>query len=362
MGAARERIGPVARVAVNLRGVARDDLGRGDVLLTPGAWHRTPTVDVRLHALAVLPGELTFHVGTAAVPVHVRPLGEDVARLTLRQPLPLQAGDRAVLRDPGRSAVAAGVLVLDADPPPLRRRGAAARRADDLASATGRLDLRAEVSRRGAVRRDLLLALGATSARIAGVREVGDWLVTEAQWDAWRAGVAPAVDAWAARSPLDPGMPLPALRRALGLPDAVLVGPLVAAAGFRVEDGRARSAAQQASLGAAEAGIAEIERRLGMDPFAAPESNDLAGLRIGRRELAAAEKAGRLLRIDPEIVLLPSAPEIARQRLGALPSPFTTSQARQALATTRRVAIPLLEYLDAHGITERVTPSSRRLR
>ena len=33
--------------------------------------------------------------------------------------------------------------------------------------------------------------------------------------------------------------------------------------------------------------------------------------------------------------------------LAALPQPFTTSEARQALGTTRRVAIPLLEHLTA---------------
>jgi selenocysteine-specific elongation factor len=85
-------------------------------------------------------------------------------------------------------------------------------------------------------------------------------------------------------------------------------------------------------------------------------------LRLGRRELAAAEKAGRLLRISADIVLLPSAPVTAAQRLRTLPATFTTSQARQALDTSRRVAIPLLEYLDGHGITERVDASTRRLR
>jgi selenocysteine-specific elongation factor len=108
--------------------------------------------------------------------------------------------------------------------------------------------------------------------------------------------------------------------------------------------------------------VAEVEQRLAEEPFAAPEAEDLARLRLGRRELAAAEKAGRLLRISPEIVLLPSAPSVARDRLCSLPAEFTTSQARQALRTTRRVAIPLLEYLDAAGITERVDTATRRLR
>jgi selenocysteine-specific elongation factor len=288
-------------------------------------------------------------------------LGEDAARLTLRIRLPLQAGDRAVLRDPGRHAVAAGLLVLDADPPPLRRRGAAARRAAQLAEATDQPDARTEVARRGAVRRDQLTALGVRIDRIPDVQEVAEWLVTNEQWDRWKRAVEPTLKDWAERSPLDPGIPLAALRRAIGLPDPALVVPLVRATGLQVEDGRVRTAAQQ-SLGAAEAGVAEIERRLEKDPFAAPESDDLARLRLGRRELAAAEKAGRLLRISPEIVLLPGAVALASTRLRSLPTQFTTSEARQALQTSRRVAIPLLEYLDAHGVTERVDASKRTLR
>jgi selenocysteine-specific elongation factor len=361
MGAPRDRIGPVARVAVNLRGIPRNQVRRGDVLLSPGRWHWTSALDVRLHRLADLPAELTFHVGTAAVPVHVRPLDEGVARLALRSALPLQAGDRAVLRDPGRHAVAAGVLVVDADPPALRRRGAAAARAAELASAAGHPDPRTEVARRGAVRRDRLIALGIPDERIPDVQEVGEWLVTDRQWAEWREAVEPAVADWAASSPLDPGTPLAALRRAIGVPDAVLLPPLVAAAGLRIEDGRVRSGAQR-SLGVAEAGVAEIERRLEKEPFAAPESSDLSRMGLGRRELAAAEKAGRLLRISSEIVLLPSAADVARERLRTLGPRFTTSEARQVLETTRRVAVPLLEFLDARGITERVDASTRRLR
>ena len=98
----------VARVAVNLRGVPREAVARGDVLLTPGAWLPTAELDVRLAGvrgsapdLDELPEQLTFHVGSAAVAARVRPLGGDVVRLRLRQPVPLRIGDRAVLRDPG---------------------------------------------------------------------------------------------------------------------------------------------------------------------------------------------------------------------------------------------------------------------
>ena len=44
-----------------------------------------------------------------------------------------------------------------------------------------------------------------------------------------------------------------------------------------------------------------------------------------------------------------------------LEQPFTTSEARQALGTTRRVAIPLLEHLDGRGWTRRVDAGHREI-
>ena len=47
--------------------------------------------------------------------------------------------------------------------------------------------------------------------------------------------------------------------------------------------------------------------------------------------------------------------------LAGLPQPFTTSEARQALGTTRRVVIPLLEHLDAKGWTRRLDAGHREV-
>jgi len=60
-------------------------------------------------------------------------------------------------------------------------------------------------------------------------------------------------------------------------------------------------------------------------------------------------------------VLAPGADSLAGRILAALPRPFTAAQARQALGTTRRVAIPLLEFLDRAGVTERLPADRRRL-
>ncbi len=360
LGTAYDEVVATARVAVNLRGVERGDLRRGDALLTPGAWRSTGGVDVRLSHAERLPEQLMLHVGSTAVAVRVRTLGDDVARLLLSTPLPLRAGDRALLRDPAEQRVAAGVLVLDADPPALRRRrGAAAARAASLESASGRPDLATEVARRGAVRRVDLASLGIALEPADGVVAQDDWLIETATWAGWVAALPRLVDEHAAKAPLEPG--LAGAAAALGLPDPALLRAVVAAAGLEQMAGRVRRPGAVPRLGAAEPGLREVEQRLAAQPFSAPETPELLALGLGQRELAAAQTAGRVVRLSGDVVLLPDGPARAMRVLAGLPQPFTTSQARQALGTTRRVAIPLLEHLDAKGWTRRLDGSLREV-
>jgi selenocysteine-specific elongation factor len=98
------------------------------------------------------------------------------------------------------------------------------------------------------------------------------------------------------------------------------------------------------------------------DPFAAPDAERLRALGLDARALAAAARVGLLLRIADLVVLAPGADKAAADILAGLEQPFTTSQARQALRTSRRVAIPLLEYLDRARLTERLPGDLRRIR
>jgi selenocysteine-specific elongation factor len=351
LGQATDEARPVARVAVNLRGVAVDDVGRGDALLTPSAWLLTSQVDVRVSAPTH--AEVVLHLGTAAVPAHVRPLDDRTARLRLSRPLPLRAGDRGVLRDPGAQQVAAGVHVLDADPPSLRRRGAARARAEVLATP---LDLRAEVTRRGFVRTSHLVALGLEVTDLTGLVRHGDWLADHAQWAACREHLAAAVRAV---PPEQGGLTHEAARQAAGLPDLALLAPLTRDAGLSLGEGRVRAPAR--GLGAAEAGVAALERHLAQRPFDAPERDVLRRLRLDPTALAAAERAGRLLRLGPVVVVLPGAPDLAARRLAQVAQPFAVGDATRALGTSRRVTIPLLELLDRRGLTRRLADGTREL-
>lgn len=357
---------PVRRAAVNLRGIDADRLGRGDVLLTPGAWHLTTTIDVRRmsgQGFADGPGGVLVHLGTAAVPAHVRPFGQDHARLALARPLPLAVGDAMVLRGGGARAVQGGVEVLDVDPPALTRRGDGTRRARVLAAMPRGGDLAGEVTRRGALAEEIAHRYGLTVPAVLpeGVERHGQHLVAADAMQNWAERLTVLVRSARETDPLSAGVPDKAAADALALPAPALLDAVVQAAGLLRAGGRIREEAATQGLGAAEAGVAALEQRLAGAHFHAPEAEDLAALGLGARELAAAAAQGRLLRLEGEVVLLPSAPALAMRELAQLEQPFTTSQARQALGTTRRIAIPLLEHLDARGWTRRVDAGHREV-
>lgn len=351
----------VCRVAVNLRGLDADTVRRGDALLTPHRFLATELADVRVLGddVVALPSKLTLHVGSAAGTVHVRPLGADTARLALPRPMPLRIGDRGLLRDPGRHRICGGVAVLDVAPPPLTRRGAAAARAKVLTGMNGPPDECSELRRRGIIRQEQLERMGiaVTTSPVAG-----DWLVDQDLWARLRARLAPVVANARRENPLEPGPPVEVVRQELELPERSLVHALVTPP-YWVRSGRVVCADDASALPphlatAIEALRADFAAR----PFAAPDSDRLTELGLGRRELGAAERAGAVLRISGGIVLPPDCVGTAVRTLGTLAQPFTVSEARKALGTTRRVAVPLLEYLDRLSQTERLPDNRRRLR
>ena len=147
------------------------------------------------------------------------------------------------------------------------------------------------------------------------------------------------------------------------MPDRALLSDLTASAGLEVRDGRVGRPGQRAVLPEpVEVALQAIETRLEEEPFTAPEQGELRRGGLGPREVAAAVRAGRLVRLDGDVVLLPSAPARAMRVLAALPQPFTTSAARVALESTRRTVIPLLEHLDSRGWTRRLDGTHREVR
>jgi selenocysteine-specific elongation factor len=88
---------------------------------------------------------------------------------------------------------------------------------------------------------------------------------------------------------------------------------------------------------------------------APPTIGELAAAGFDRELVDAVCREGRLVRISAELVMTPSmvdrAVDVIREAGGA---GRTVSDVRGALGTSRKYAVPLLEYLDAKGRTRRV--------
>jgi selenocysteine-specific elongation factor len=283
-----------------------------------------------------------------------------------------------------------GATALDVAPPRLRGTGSAAAAGRELASwpdAPKAVNL---------LRRHRLVRASAASAM--GLRDLpapvaGEWLADPEHWRQLRQRLAAVVAAQLARDPLAQGLSLDAARAELGLPDRALVEALAAlpaddrhgaefdlrggylrtAGGTdRAPDeaesspgpGRGPSAAAAASRSSLPGPVARAVQALLEDlakaPFSAPDSDRLRELGLDTRAAAAAERAGLLRRLPGNVVLATDAPGQAAAILARLPQPFTAAEARQALRSTRRVVIPLLEWLDREGITRRL-PDDRRV-
>ena len=135
-GRAVERALPGTRAAVNLVGVDTDDLERGDVIATPGAYRATRLVDASIDLLSDTSAPLRhdaevalFH-GASEIIARVRLIGErriepggsGYVQLHLAKPTVLAAGDRLVIRLPSPSTTIGGGIVLDPHPPHRHRR------------------------------------------------------------------------------------------------------------------------------------------------------------------------------------------------------------------------------------------------
>jgi selenocysteine-specific elongation factor len=384
-------------------------------LVHAGRWTLASVIDVRLTHLPPghqppgtmrLPSRLTLHIGAARAVARVRMLGGRAARLSLDHPLPLHVGDRVLLRDPGAAADRAigrpvfGATVLDVSPPRLRGNGAAAAAERELASWPEPPTAPDLLRRHRLLRASTVWAMGLSDLPPP---VSGEWLADPAHWQRLRQRLTAAVAAHATRDPLAAGLPLDAARAELGLPDRGLVealvawrppggtgqdgGPgdlIIASGGYlrratggergrREEAGRVPASGQRPADGAAQLSRPDLPARvsdavrvvladLADAPFSAPDAERMRELGLDARAAAAAERAGLLLRLPGNVLLAPDAADRAARILAGLPQPFTAAEARKALQTSRRVVIPLLEWLDRKGITKRLADDRRTMR
>ena len=372
-----DRAFPVSRVAANLAGTGRANLARGDVVGAPGAWRPTTVFEGSLRPVRGLPHPITgrgaykVYVGAAEADARLRIYGgtrveaggEAFARITTTRPLVLDVFDRFVLRESGRQETVGGGSVLDpaaprrAGPSPevrLARRAAAAR--DDLPAILA--------DERGAVRTSDALAITGSSA---GAPQAGEWLLRDGLLATAGTGLVARVDAFHRAHPLEEGEPIASARRALadllkveigGPPDDGLVEAVLdRLAADRLLARTSTSVALPSFRPADREGDPLVQRvvaAISSAPAQPPTIRDLVSQGIGRDAIDAAVKAGLVARVTPDLVFTPALIERAEGIVTAAGGTgITVSAFREALGTSRKYAVPILEWFDLRGVTRR---------
>jgi selenocysteine-specific elongation factor len=370
-----ERACPVTRVAANLVGTGKSDVARGDVIARPGSWRSTTVFEAALRPVRGLAHPITgrgafkVHAGAAEAdarlriygPSRLEPGAEAFVRIAIARPLVVDVFDRFVLRESGRRETVGGGTVLDPAPPRragpdpggrLARRAAAAR--EDLPTILA--------DERGAVRASEAAILTGS----AGEAPPDGWLLRDGVLDVASAELHGAVDAFHDEHPLDEGMPVAAARRVLvaalrpiaGTPEHDLLDALLdrlVEAGRVVRTGDVLASPSRTLRDRQEdPRVLEVVAALSREPTRPPTVRQLVARGVGRDAIDAAIRAGLVVRVAPDLVFTTELVDRARaivERAGT--AGITVSAFREALGTTRKYALPILEWFDQRGVTRR---------
>ncbi len=386
------------RAAMNLIGIEREVIERGDVVTHVGAMLATDKVDVRVKFLprsALYPSisvptlrhgsPIRFHLGTAERIGRIFffdraevELGEETfAEIRLEEPVACAWGDLFVIRTYSPMVTIGGGQVVEPMPPQRRRRKAAGE--------TRRLERKAENERSyiaalideiptGIHLKEIAKRLFVTSERVKGFVDEfvasGDAILLDNQIvvssnfvNQVRNALVSQLQRYHAERPLRRGMPKEQLRSAIGVIAEVfeqLLQRFVQAGEIVLDKELVRLPSHEVQLADEHREWAQrMEQRVKAAGFAPPEIDELLAEFPHREQaadlLALLIEQGKLVRVA-EFVFHPSTIERAKQvahQLCQQYGSFTASQFREAVNTTRKYAIPLLEFLDQIGFTVR---------
>ncbi len=389
-----QRALPGSRVAINLSGVSKNDLARGDLVTVPRWLHPTVLVDVRLDYLADTPRplkhntRLKFFCGSAEVMARTRLLGQETlppgtsgwVQLELGEPLPLVRGERFIVRVPSPPATVGGGMVVDPNPGRKHRRfrPQVVERLETLAQGTpAEILLQALERRRPLPVRDLLAASGLGEAAPAALAELladrqavvldadraatpGRLLASRGWWLATTERMRETLAAYHHRYPLRPGMGREALRSALRL-DARTFNGLMARTGtegeitdegatVRLPDHEIRFNPQQ------QQALDDLLARFRRAPHTPPSVKESVAA-VGEEVLAVLLSQGDLVQVSPDVLFLTTTHDEMVRRVRAYiqqNGSITLAQTRDLFRTSRKYAQGLLEHLDDVGVTRRV--------
>ncbi len=366
------RLGPGNRTALNLVGADPKALSRGHSLGGVGEWR---TTDKLLASISFLPhldhvpqerGAYKFHVGSVEIDATLRFLQEPagtgeagLAAIRLAKPTVLDFSDRFIMRDSGRRQTVGGGVVLEPHPGKFRGDTAVTAARARMTVANREDYLMVLLNESGFLPRDEVFANTGITAKAATdlpVVNLPNFVVSQEAFERIGSQVMSHVQTYQASHPLDPGLPLTTLRSALRL-DHRFVDELVEELDLRkmaVADGAVvRSPDFKPMILAPER--EKILQELN-NSGASPPTVAQLGASYGADMVRAMVRSGDLVQVSPDFVYTAERMQQVRDSLRTFISekgPFTVAQFRDLVGTTRKYAVPLLEYLDRSGFTTR---------
>jgi selenocysteine-specific elongation factor len=391
------------RIALNLTGSSRASVARGDVICHDAITLTCDRFDARVEVRPAAPAgikdhqRVRVHLGTAERLGKVIPLGSrekpgahqvapgDTAycQITLSAPLPAMKGDRFILRDEtAQRTLGGGVVILPAasrhkrkDSGLLERleafeRGAGAELIEALTVDSGTFvipvgTLSQLLNRTEA---DVLARFDALEGLRAFNVEGGPQYATERACRQLKASLLEALRAWHVGHPLSAGRDIEEIRSSLAQPPStrifrILVQELGDEQAIVREGNLLRLAGHRVAVPDADASLVEgITTLLGRTPLSPPDVKQMAEeLAVDRRRLAelmrAMERQRSIVCVAPDLYFLRDCVDRVRGELIrdlSVKDSMTTAEFRDRYKTSRKYAIPLLEYFDREGVTARV--------
>ena len=378
---------PGVRLAVNLSGLSKDEVERGEILTIPGWLKPTYRLDARLRMAKNAPNSLkhnqgvTFHLFTSESSARVRLL--DAERLTageegwvqllLTEPLPVVKGDFFVIRS-AEDTLGGGQIV---DPNPRRRY----KRFDDdviermmtldqgtggdiiisVAEQWGPCDMTTLSQRTNLPREEV----SARVAQLAGEGHLitlgdfgtdGDAVVYSAQgWNILKSRVASALQLYHTQYPLRQGVPAQEIRSRLDLSQPVYQRALVRLVEERIvvdERQSLRLPDHEITLTPKmeEEALAYLNS-LQKNPYS--PSGDV---KISSELLGVLIDQGKVIRVAEGIIFDATAYQTMTHKIVEhlkAQGNITVAEARTMFDSSRKYILPLMEHLDQQQITRR---------
>jgi selenocysteine-specific elongation factor len=386
------------RTAVNLQGIDKADLQRGDILATPGRFPMTHMLDVTLSLLAEAPRPLgnrtrvRFHIGTSEIMARVilldcddlQPGATTVAQLRLEAPAVAAPGDHYVLRSYSPVQTIGGGTILDTLPakhkryrPHVIEQLQILRDGTSLDALTVHLENAAyaglkwsELLMRSTLDETVLHAMVDTLIEQNTARPIEDeppWLLHSTPYARAREQIVHLVQTFHRDNPLKPAMFTEELRskfpRLADKVFAAMVQDLAKAGALEVSRDKVKMASHSVTLSPDRQAAIEALEQAFLEAHYQPPSADEA-LEAQKRTSADDRELLQVLVDQQKLVRLKGdlfyhrtvleAIEAELRRYLEQQGEITAGAFRDLLHISRKYAIPLLEHFDNQRLTVRM--------